>query len=128
MWRQSEPKILLVEDDDTLKDILSHILSELGFEVIPASNGQMALDVLRTQTFSLIISDIQMPELDGVVMLEEIKKRGLRTPVILMTGFSDFLNVNFERRGAAALLEKPFNKSRIENMLRPYLKQKTAAA
>lgn len=128
MWKKKSPSVLLVEDDESLKDIISLILRELGFEVTLAANGQLALDLISKQKFTLIISDIQMPQLNGVDMLEAIRKRGLNTPVILMTGYSDFLDVNLERRGAAALLEKPFTKSSIELAVSKYLPRKAAAA
>lgn len=79
-------KILVVDDERGLRYLLSDVLTSEGFEVRMAKDGQESLDQLRGRRFDLVITDIQMPRLDGIEMLKVMKKRGRKEKVIIMTG------------------------------------------
>lgn len=118
---QNKPTVLVVEDDEDLQQALSEMLGDLGFAVVMASDGHQALEALSNHNISLILSDIEMPRLNGVSLLQALRGKGSDIPVILMTGYTDYLNINLGRRGAVALLEKPFSRSKIEKVLQPFL-------
>jgi len=107
-------KVLLVEDDDELRDIVGDILEASGYEVIPGGNGKQAIDYLEScgEYPSVIVLDLMMPILSGWECLRAIKQddRLSLIPVIVVTA------VDRDRpSGAAAILKKPFS---VDDLLR----------
>ena len=86
-------RILLVDDDEIFRKALQKNLENLGFEVNPAQNGKEAVEVLQRTTFDLVISDIRMPEMDGIELTKYIKAN-LKLPIILITGFAEILETH----------------------------------
>jgi len=84
--------ILYVEDDIEIQKIFADILQKLFFHVTIASNGKEGLDLFKRNQdkYDFILSDIQMPEMDGLKMIEEIKKIKVNIPCILTTAHGDF--------------------------------------
>lgn len=106
-------KILLVEDDDIFREALKTSLLKKSYEVIEATNGKIARDLLSLRSVDLIVSDIQMPYFSGVDLLEWVKKNK-PTPVILMTGFSHILETHRAMElGAEDFLAKPFQEDEL---------------
>lgn len=104
-------KILVVEDDQAFREIICAVLESQGFEVRYAENGLVAKTVLTLNQgkFDLVISDIRMPELDGVSLLRFIKETAPKTKVVLMTGFAEVLeSQDAHSLGADEFLAKPF--------------------
>ena len=79
-------KILVVDDESGIRFLLSEVLQNRGFEVSLASDGQESLDKLEHDHFDLVVTDINMPRLDGVAMLKRMKKTGRDEKIIIMTG------------------------------------------
>lgn len=79
-------KILVVDDESGIRFLLSEVLLNKGFEVSLASDGQESLDKLEQDHFDLVVTDINMPRLDGVAMLKRMKKTCRDVKVIIMTG------------------------------------------
>ncbi len=106
-------KILLVEDDDFFRTALKDILSK-KYKVVEAQNGKIARDIFSTlDDVDLIISDIQMPHLTGLDLLEWVKKNK-PVPFILMTGFSHILETqSAHEMGADEFLPKPFKEQEL---------------
>lgn len=82
------PTILTVDDTCELRTAMARLLRGSGFEVMEASNGAEGLELLRSRAVDLILLDVVMPEMDGPTMLRELRARGDRTPVILVTSES----------------------------------------
>src|ERR1700722_17950970 len=78
-------RVILVEDDPALLRSLARIATAAGFEVTTAENGAVALDLLSTTSFDAVVSDIQMPALDGMGLLRALRERGQDVPVVLMS-------------------------------------------
>ncbi len=107
-------RILVVEDDPQLLPSFKRTLTEAGYEVYTANNGIEALELLRSNTFELILTDIVMEGLNGLQLLEEARKIYLKTPIILITGFSSIKNAEDAiRYGANDYLVKPCEKSEL---------------
>jgi two-component system response regulator PilR (NtrC family) len=101
-------KLLIVEDDVGLRDTLGAFLSRVGFEVASAHDGREALELLDKEVPDLVLTDIHMPDLDGLTLLAEVKARYPETIVIMMTAFSSIDSaVEAMRRGAEDYLSKP---------------------
>lgn len=117
-------RILIVDDDPLLRPILADTLSAIGYESAAASDGVQALALLREQgdqSFDLLISDIKMPNMDGLMLLRKIRRAYPRLPVLFITG------VESEATMAAAApngyLSKPFRIAHLESLI-----EKTLAA
>ena len=80
--------ILIVDDEQVVRDSLVHWFGEEGYEVESAGNATDALSKLAAREFDLVIADIRMPGMDGMELLEKIKSEQLDTSVILMTGYA----------------------------------------
>jgi len=82
-------KIALIDDEKVILDLYSRVLSQ-EFEVLTAINGEEGLELIEKEKPSLILVDIRMPRMDGLAMIEEMKKKKLfDVPVLIMTNFSD---------------------------------------
>ena len=103
-------KVLIIEDDETVRDVLRSFLSEKGFETTLALNGQAGIDTLRTEKFDLILTDLVMPGISGMDVLKEVMASKISIPVIVMTAFGTVQTaVEAMRIGAFDYLTKPFN-------------------
>ncbi len=109
------PKVLIVDDDPSLTELLVDTLEVIGYESLSASSAREALDLIRSQSFSLVITDINMPEMSGIELLQEIKKVDAHMPVMLITGIgTDSLKQEAFEFGADGFLSKPFRIGKIE--------------
>ncbi len=108
--------ILVVEDDQDMRDFIHEILSEKGYAVTTAANGKEALERLNETAFPIIVSDLKMPVMDGITLLETINKRDALKPfVILITAFGNIDDaIQLINRGAYDYIIKPF---KLEQLL-----------
>lgn len=101
--------LLVVEDDEALRDALSITLEAAGHRVAAAASGPEALDLLDRGDFSMVVSDLRMDPMDGLHLLKEIRQRAPQLPVLLMTAFGDVDKaVAAMRGGACDFMLKPF--------------------
>ena len=108
-------KILVVDDDTSLLDLLIDTLTAIGYESVGVANGFEALDRLKSESFDLVISDIKMPGLDGIGLLKEIRQIHPDLPVLFITGV-DIPEV-ITQASPDGLLSKPFRVSHIEQLI-----------
>lgn len=100
--------LLIVDDDDDLREALCGFFSEEGANVFSAANGEEALQITLVEKIDLILSDIKMPVMDGIELLKSIHN-GDQIPLVwLMTGQSDLNEEGALALGAEGLLNKPF--------------------
>ena len=112
--------LLLVEDDDLVRLALTRALNRTGiFAVTPAEHGQRALEVLEDQPVDAILTDLQMPVMDGLTLLSRLLERGLRVPIAVMTGqqITPELAEQLHRYGIAATFPKPVDVSALVDQL-----------
>jgi len=102
------PRILIVDDDESVRDVISILLKEEGYNCVCASGAEMALDLAAADETPLVISDMKMPQHDGLWLLENFRQRYPDTSVIMLTGYGDTeAAVDSLRRGAVDYLLKP---------------------
>jgi len=104
--------ILLVEDEDAVRSFASRALATRGYTVLEASSGDEALEIVDEQAgnIDLVLSDVVMPEMDGPTMLKELRKRGVTTKVVFISGYAeDAFEKNLEGQEDFAFLPKPFS-------------------
>lgn len=102
-------RVLVVDDQQVVRDILAHFLSKKGFGVETAENGLEALELFIDHHFDLVITDLQMPHMDGSALALEIKDRNPTTCIILMTGNREIGGNHLPTSSCADFaLSKPF--------------------
>ncbi|MCK5420990.1 MAG: sigma-54-dependent Fis family transcriptional regulator, partial [Deltaproteobacteria bacterium] len=107
--------ILVVEDDNATRDTMIDLLSEAGYEVESATNGEEAIAMAREYTFDIVITDLKMPKGDGIQVLEQIKKIDNRTIVIICTGYGTVdTAVKAMKLGAYEYITKPIKIEEIK--------------
>lgn len=112
-------RILLVEDETNARKGLTQFLQGLDYDVITASNGKEALELLKQETPDLVLSDIRMPEMDGTALLEAIKAESPSIKVILLTAYGSVEDaVKAMKKGAFYYLTKPVNLEELEFLVR----------
>lgn len=102
--------ILVVDDEDALRNVLSSELQSEGYSVASAADGDEAIAIVQQNTFDLVLLDIKMPRVDGFEVLRFIKERYPSTKVIMLTGFADLKNaIESKKLGAEDFVSKPYD-------------------
>ena len=102
-------RILAIDDEDVIRMLVVEILESVGHEVVGAESAEHALDLLDHDEFDLIVSDVVMPGLSGLELLEAARRRQASLPVVLVTGAGTYETLSQAlTRGAAGLVTKPF--------------------
>ncbi|MEI8184900.1 MAG: response regulator transcription factor [Actinomycetes bacterium] len=125
-----KPKILVVDDEDGIRDLISDALSIGGFEVETSPDGLQGLKAIRDHRFDLLILDVNMPKMDGFALLEKVRADGLTTPVIMLSARGQKVDINQGLRlGADDYMTKPFGLEELSLRINAILKRtnKTAA-
>jgi len=114
-----KPTILIADDDELILDLLKNILEIERFNVLKAANGKEALKLLETSKVDVVISDILMPEMTGLELLVEVKKRFDHIPILMITGFSGNYSINdVIDAGADGYFAKPFKNTELVKKIR----------
>src|SRR2546428_9523617 len=104
------PRILIVDDDAGQRSLLASFLKSQGFDTVPVDSGERALEVLRSEDFSMMISDVRMPGISGLETLRRARKEHAVLPVLLVTAYADVRDaVGAMRDGALNYLSKPID-------------------
>ncbi len=120
-----EGKILVVDDDEMICQLLRDILNRNNMDVVPAYNAKHALEELSRQKIDVVLTDVNMPGMNGIVLMEEIKKLSPDLPVIIMTGGgTEEIAVKALQRGALNFCRKPFNIPEISSVIKKGLEAK----
>jgi len=102
--------ILIIDDEEDILDVLSDVVSSWGYLPIIARDGEDALEKFNEVPVDLVLSDIRMPKIDGISLLERLKKNSPKTIVILLTGYPSIESaVQAMKNGAYDYLTKPIN-------------------
>lgn len=103
-------RILVVDDEEALRTVLSTELSSEGYEVSTAADGSEAIDLVKDNTYDLVLLDIKMPNVDGFEVLKYVKGNKPDIKVIMLTGFADLKNaIESKRLGAEDFVSKPYD-------------------
>ncbi|MBI2353884.1 MAG: sigma-54-dependent Fis family transcriptional regulator [Deltaproteobacteria bacterium] len=109
-----KPKILVIDDDASLRRVLEYNLEEAGYEVFAASSGEEGLTLFAEESPALVITDMKMPGMDGLQVLRTIKERAPETLVIIITAFGAVdIAVEAMKAGAYDYITKPFNRDEL---------------
>ncbi len=114
-------RILVIDDDHLVVDLIAQVLVKAGFSVVCARNGRMGLDMCRLMVPNAVLTDLVMPEMDGLAFISAVKKEFPKLPVIAMSGGLPDADDRLERAGAlgaCALLAKPFRVDELIQVIR----------
>ena len=116
----TEPlKILVVDDEPDLQELVSDFIEMEGFECETASGGEEAYEKLKSGNFTAVVSDIRMPKRDGVWLLEKVQEdKDLGIPVILASGYSDYEPEDLKKLGAFAFMTKPIDFDKLIGLVK----------
>lgn len=108
------PRVLVVDDEATIRDLLSKTLALAEYDVDLAPDGRAALDRLRMIPYDLLITDLKMPGVDGLTVIREARRLKADLPVIIITGFSNEASaIEAVNLGVSGYLTKPFRVPRV---------------
>jgi DNA-binding NtrC family response regulator len=119
-----EAKVLLVDDEAKIREILKLVLEKEGYQVNTAKNGSEALNILRDEYFDVMITDLKMPKMDGLELMREIKQKGIKVNVIFITAYADIKDaVEAIKLGAFDYLEKNFKMEELLSVIKQAVKE-----
>jgi two-component system, LuxR family, response regulator FixJ len=117
-------KVYVIDDDEAMRDSLDFLLGAADFHVALFESAKNFLDALPSIGFGCVVSDVRMPDIDGIELLKRLKAGGSLFPVVIMTGHGDVpLAVEAMKLGATDFLEKPFEDDRLIGMIEAALRQ-----
>jgi DNA-binding NtrC family response regulator len=111
-------KLLIVDDEPEILAVLKDQLEEDGMDIQTASAGKQALELCERESFDAILSDLNMPQMDGLKFLKNLRDRGNQTPFVVLTGYADKDKaVQALKLGAFDFLEKPWSSEQLEEVV-----------
>ncbi len=115
----AEGAILVVDDDESIRFYLSSLFRKRGLPAIVCDGAAAALGMLQENPVALVLSDIKMPEVSGIELLEQIQRFNAEIPVILMTGYGDLeIAIEAVNKGAFSFLTKPFHQEYLMTLVK----------
>ncbi|MGD9921731.1 MAG: response regulator [Pseudorhodoplanes sp.] len=114
-------RILTIDDSKTMRDMLMLTLADAGFDVIQAADGKEGVDLLERENVDVVITDINMPRMDGYEVVRQLRARPEHrtTPILVLTTESEAAKKNIAREaGATGWLVKPFDPERLVETVR----------
>lgn len=114
----SQPSIMVVDDELLIRDLLYDFFTGQGWSITVAESGSKALELLERQPVDLVLSDIKMPDMDGLQLAEELRRSHPETPVVLMTGYPSVESaVSALRARVEDYVIKPFNINQLFKLI-----------
>ena len=115
MWNEGGAKILVVDDEASIREVLTDFLTMEGFEVASVADGYQAVAALQAQPYEVVLLDLKMPGMDGLTLLDEVRRLRPRAIPIMMTGFGTVETaISAMKRGAYDYVLKPF---KVQNVI-----------
>jgi putative nucleotidyltransferase with HDIG domain len=122
---EQKGRVLVVDDEERVRHLIAAVLKRKGYETVEAAHGKMALELLRMHPVDLIITDLRMPEMDGLALLEVCRERHEQVGIILLTAYGTIQSaVQAMKRGASDYITKPFNISDLEAKVEHWFEQR----
>lgn len=111
-------RILVADNHQNVREVMSNLLDMLGIEAIPCTGGEQVLQMVESETYDAVISDVIMPEMGGFDLVTRLREKQPRLPVIMMSSYaSESLEEEARSRGAIGLVSKPFKLEAVTRLL-----------
>ena len=119
-----QARILVIDDEESIRKSLAAVLEEKGYIVDTAENGKEAIERSKTRPYNLALIDIRLPDMDGVQLLTGMKETVPKTVKIIITGYPSLENaIEAVNKGADAYIIKPFDMNKLLDMIKEHLKK-----
>ena len=115
--------ILIVDDDSALTTVYETILRNAGYSALSAASADQALLILANKKINAVITDLRMPETNGLSLLAQMKAAGISVPSILLTGTGEFTHADARATGVSAFMTKPLAGGELVSVLAAVLAQ-----
>ena len=106
MKQQQPPRILLIDDNKHGLIARRNVLEDLGYAVETAESGRSGIEKFDREPFDLVVTDYRMPEVSGLEVLQKVRERNKRVPVVILSGYAEKLGLTQKSTGADAVLAK----------------------
>ncbi len=117
-------KILVIDDEQGIRNLLDTLLSRKGYEVVLASNGQKGLELFRRERPDVVVLDLKMPEMNGLTVLQQVRQLNPAQPVVILTGAGTAeAEQQVRALGVTEFVEKEFSMHRLGDSLKRLLNQ-----
>jgi two-component system, OmpR family, response regulator MprA len=118
-WSEASPgrPILVVDDEEVIRDTLAEILEAQGYPVQTASNGAEALEAIQEGRPSIVVTDVHMPRMDGVELVEQLHERGYDPPIVVVTGTLRNVDEVMRHMDVDECLMKPFDINELLDLI-----------
>ena len=115
----TRPVVLVIEDDDPVRDLIGRALRANGFDVVPAASGEEALDLELDRHVDVLLSDVMLPDQNGFEVANQIHARSPRIPIVFMSGYYDQAVAEAAHLDiSSTILQKPFAMADLLDHLR----------
>jgi DNA-binding NtrC family response regulator len=115
-------EILVAEDDTDIRELLSRLLAGAGAKVTTAADGAEAIQMASLGVYDLLVTDLRMPEMDGMELIRAVRRAAPRTRIVMITAYGDVNDfIDAMQMGADAFVRKPFTVDRILDVIRSSL-------
>jgi DNA-binding NtrC family response regulator len=123
-----QARILVIDDEESIRKSLAAVLEEKGYLVDTAENGKEAIEKAKTRLYNLALIDIRLQDMDGVQLLTAFKETVPKTVKIIITGYPSLENaIEAVNKGADAYIIKPFDMNKLLDMIKEHLKKQEEA-
>jgi DNA-binding NtrC family response regulator len=127
--RKHNAAVLVIDDEEVMRDILGTLLEREGYSVRLASSGQEGLDLAKSLPFDAVIVDVMMPGLDGMQVLDELKKHDEELPVLMITAYASMESaIAAMKKGAFDYITKPFKNDEVLVVLQNAIERRQLVA
>ncbi len=117
--KDSTPRVLIVDDDENMVVLLSNLLSNEGYYILSEQDGPEALEIIKNEDVSLVVSDYVMPKMNGLMLVREAKQVKPNLEIIIITGYGDTATHEAARtEGAFECFDKPLNAKEFRKQVR----------
>lgn len=119
-----QPSLLVVDDELLIRDLLYDFFTGQGWSIAVAENGEKALQVMKNKPIDIVLTDVRMPEMDGMTLVSELRQHHPEIPVVIMTGFPSVDSaVGALRNRVFDYIIKPFNINQLYKTLEAAVKE-----
>jgi len=116
-------RILVVDDEEIMRNLFTDILKEEGYEVTTVCNGKEAEEIVKKESFDIAFVDVHMPIMDGVKTMYVLRKITPKTSIVMMDSMPTYVLEESKKQGAVTCIHKPFNIAEVRSVVNDILKK-----
>lgn len=115
--------ILIVDDEEIMRNLFTDILRDEGYEVTAVSSGKEAEDMVKKESFDIALVDVHMPVMDGIMTLRSLKEICPNLPIVMTDSMPNYVVEEIKKEGAITCIHKPFNINEVRSIIDKIIKK-----